>query len=123
MRQWSKLGNKKALVLHILPEGTRAFFRLPWYHPVCHQMLQRNSSSSPHCDEGGMTTLNGYAAAWEPPTCAYLPEDFLRPAAHKRVLRRFIHSDLSPTIGSLSETYLILCLLNAGQTSLYICYL
>jgi len=36
-------------------------------------MHQRNLSSSPHCDEGVMTTLNGYTAAWEPPTCAYLP--------------------------------------------------
>src|SRR5947199_10666141 len=36
-------------------------------------MLQRNLSSSPHCEEGVMTTLSGYAAAWEPPTCAYLP--------------------------------------------------
>src|SRR6266566_4046532 len=36
-------------------------------------MHPRNLSSSPHCDEGVMTTLNGYTAAWEPPTCAYLP--------------------------------------------------
>src|SRR5438270_13042932 len=56
------------------------------------------------------------------PTCPHIP-DFLRPAAHKRVLRMFSRTDLSPTIGSLLGTCLILCLLNAGQTSMYCCYI
>src|SRR5437868_14597375 len=56
------------------------------------------------------------------PTCPHIP-DFLRPAAHKRVLRMSSRTDLSPTIGSLLGTCLILCLLNAGQTSMCCCYI
>lgn len=58
------------------------------------------------------------------PTCSYKGvcplQNFLRPAAHEAVLRRRIRSELSPSIGSLSVTHLILCSLNAGQ-SLYSC--
>jgi len=55
------------------------------------------------------------------PTCSQNSlslQNFLRPAAHERVLRRRIRSELSPFIGSLSVTCLILCSLNASQ-SLY----
>jgi hypothetical protein len=68
----------------------------------------------------------GYSAAWEPPTCSYLPcqeahqcvlaQDFLRTAAHEGVLRRRIHSELPLFIGSLSVARLILFSFNAGQT-------
>lgn len=87
-----------------------------WRHPTL-----------PRCSSGGKTTFTGYFAAWEPPTWAYLLvqsvcplQNFLRPAAHEAVLRRRIRSELSPFIGSLSVTHLILCSLNAGQ-SLYSC--
>ena len=50
-----------------------------------------------------------------------LQENFLRPAAHDAGLRRIIHAKLSPTIGSLLDTILILSSLNAEQT-LFTCY-
>lgn len=69
--------------------------------------------------------LSGYCAAWGPPIRSYLLvvdrssmgyQSFLRSAAHERVPRVYDHSDLSPFVGSLLGSNLVLCSISAGQT-------
>src|SRR5229473_813278 len=92
-----RIGQQKSPRPPINTEGTRALemFCSRGTTPIV--TTCNNASSSPHCDEGFVTTFTG---------------------SHDAVLRRCIHSELPPIIGSLSVTCLILCSLNAGQ-SLY----
>jgi len=94
--------NKKALI-PLNSEGTRArFLFAPVVPPRLSSVLQRSPSSSLHCDEGLVTTLTGYLCCMGTTHLFLLALiGFLRSAAHERVLRRRIRSELPPDIGSL----------------------
>jgi len=47
-------------------------FLLPWCHPDCHYLLHCISFTPLWWDDGDHL-FPGYCAAWEPPTCSYLP--------------------------------------------------
>jgi len=47
-------------------------FLLPWCHPDCHYLLPC-ISLTPLWWNDGDHLFSGYCAAWEPPTCSYLP--------------------------------------------------
>ncbi len=132
----NELNDNKKLSSHHVIEGTRVSASTPVVPPCLSFFLSFFQSqvrrrlpgdTLPYCVVAKVERplLVGYSAAWEPPTWAYLPlhgqthRGFLRPAAHEGVLRRFLRSELSPYIGSLSVTSLILCSLNAGQSILY----
>ena len=80
--------------------------------PCCPSAIRSSSKRN------GNDRFSGYVAAWEPPTCSYLPvvTGFLRPAAPEGVLRRHYPTGLPLCSGSLSVAVLILFSFNAGQT-------